>query len=360
MRIAQIAPLTERVPPEGYGGTELVVSLLTEELVQRGHQVTLFATADSVTNARLIGVVPEGLRKKYGKLRHRWIAFDLKSLLKLQEMRGEFDIVHNHMGYQALPFLDSLHCPIVTTNHNPVSDYCADIYMAHAKQAFVAISESYRRNNYPDRLNYVAAIYNGIDLAKYQNHQCADRKYLLFIGRISQDKGTAEAIKIAQGLNLPLMIAGKIDHPDKEYFDAKVAPHLSASINYVGEVNEKQKIELYRQAIAVLYPINFEEPFGLVAAESLACGRPVLGLDRGAIHELLIDKETGIIGKSAEELISRFGEIQNISEEDCQARARLLFSKERMTDQYEALYFRLVEEYWQMKRKDYDRSARVS
>jgi len=344
MRIAQLAPLIECVPPTGYGGTELVVSLLTEQLIKRGHTVTLFASGDSKTKARLIDVVPEALRKAKDIPLHRWPAYDLRSLLKLKEMQDEFDVIHNHMGYMALPFLNNLNCAVVTTNHNLVADYCAELYLAHRDLPFVAISDAYRRLNYPDYLNYTEVIYNGIDIDEYVCDLTIKRDYLLFVGRISADKGTAIAIDIAVKLGLPLKIAGKVDVVDEDYFAKEVKPRLSrANVEFLGEVSMAQKVELYSRAIAVVYPIAFEEPFGLVMAEALASGTPVLALDRGSVKEVIFDGETGVVALSASELVDRFCEIKNISASTCRQRAVKLFSKERMSQEYEDLYVRLAE-----------------
>src|SRR5277367_2017838 len=189
MRIAQFATNVECVPPAGYGGTELVVHLLTEELVRRGHEVTLFATGNSQTKARLISTVDLPLRTHSKILPTQWNAFDIRSCLTLADMQGEFDIVHNHMGYQALPFLSMLEPATVTTNHNAIKPYCQDIYFEYGHLPYVAISEAYRCSNFPEKVNYAATIYNGIDPAGFVC-QSGEREYLLFVGRLCHDKGT--------------------------------------------------------------------------------------------------------------------------------------------------------------------------
>lgn len=346
MRIAQLAPLIERVPPKGYGGTELVVSLLTEQLVKNGHEVTLFASGDSVTEAELLSVIPDALRLRKDIPLHRWAAYDLRSLLKLKEMHREFDVIHNHMGYQALPILSELDIPVVSTNHNHVADYCTDIYLAYKHLPIVSISQAYKKFNCPQLLNYVAVVYNGIDLEKFVYDPNIERSYLLFIGRISADKGTAVAIEMALKLGIPLKIAGKVDVVDESYFNEEVKPHLNKdSIEYLGEVNFDEKVDLYMKAKAVLYPINFEEPFGLVMAESLACGTPIVALDRGAVKEVVSDGKTGIIAKSVEELLDRFSEVDQIAGADCRQRTAQLFSKERMTHGYEEVYNKLIHQH---------------
>lgn len=339
MRIAQLAPLSESVPPETYGGTELIVSLLTEGLVKNGHEVTLFAAGDAKTKSKLISVVEKSLRTDQTIPIRQWQAYDLRLLVELEKRKDDFDIIHNHMGYQALPFLDRFKKPTVTTNHNNIKDYTGPIYLNYASLPYVAISNSYRQSNYPDKLNYYGMVYNGIDLKQFPFRENQKREYLLFIGRVGNDKGTLEAIEIALALNMPLKIAGKVDEADKAYFEQKIKPLLSnPKIEYVGEVNLKEKVALYNNAIAVIYPINFDEPFGLVMVEALAMGRPVVALNRGAVKEVISDKETGIIANTKEELIKRFGEIDKISALACRNRAVSLFSYEKMVAEYEKVY----------------------
>jgi glycosyltransferase involved in cell wall biosynthesis len=335
----------ERVPPIGYGGTELVVSMLTEELVRRGHEVTLFGSGDSETSGKLVSVTDVALRAR-GEPARRWHAYDIRLLMELQKRRHEFDVVHNHMGWQALPYLEAMDCPVVTTNHNPIKDYAAPIYMVYAHLPYVAISESYREKNYPSELNYVATIYNGIDLRQFDD--LADhnaREYLLFIGRLCEDKGTEPAIEVAKRLGLPIVLAGKVDEADRGYFERHVQPHLNPpTVEFIGEVDHQRKLELYSKAIATVYPINFDEPFGLVMAESLAAGTPVMALDRGSVREVLSDGDTAVIARSVDELVDRFAQVRAIKAADCKQRVHEMFSKERMVEQYEAVYRRLIAE----------------
>lgn len=342
MRIAQLAPLAESVPPRGYGGSELVVSLLTEELVKRGHEVTLFASGDSATDAELVSCAPSGLRQSSDIPETRWPAYDLKSLLALERMSSRFDIVHSHMGFIALPFLRGIKRPSVSTNHNCVSDYCADIFLEYKEQPIVAISDSYRKLNYADELNYVATVYNGVDIDTFTFDQEEKPKHLLFLGRLCPEKGTVEAIKIARQLGLPIVLAGKVDKRDGKYFEEKVLPLLNEpDVEFVGEVNLEEKGRLYRSALATLCPVRFEEPFGLVLAESLASGTPVMAFRRGAIPEVISDGETGIVGDTIADLVNRFGEIEKINRAACRERAIRLFSKEKMTEHYEQVYLQL-------------------
>jgi glycosyltransferase involved in cell wall biosynthesis len=275
--------------------------------------------------------------------RQRWSAYDINLLLRLREMQDQFDIVHNHMGWQALSFLDTLRTAVVSTNHNPIAPYCKDIYLAYSRLPCVSISNAYRKYNYEKELNYVATVYNGIETEIYNRPKMKQLNYLLFMGRISKAKGTADAIRIARAVGLPLKIAGKVDLADRDYFEREVEPQLGGSgIEYIGEIGSQEKTELYSGALAVVYPIAFEEPFGLVMAESLASGTPVLALDRGSVRELLSDGETAIIGRSIEELIARFPQIYNLKEGACRERAAGLFGKERMTASYLQVYGRLV------------------
>lgn len=344
MRIAQVATNVESVPPEGYGGTELVVHLLTEELVRRGHDVTLFATANSKTSARLIPTVSHPLRTDPSKKPTQWSAYDMKTCLKLTDRQDEFDIVHSHLGYHAFPFLDNIRPAVLSTNHNPVKDYCKDIYLAYKYLPFVSISDAYRSLNYPNDLNYVATVYNGIDTSDFKSAPENERNYLLFIGRLGKDKGTAEAIDIAKALDLPLKLAGKIDDSDRTYFNARVKPRLDAypKAEYVGEVNAEQKRDLYAKALAVVYPINFDEPFGLVMVEALASGTPVMALERGSVNEILVDKKTAIVAKSTTELITRYPEIARINRTDCIEHVNRLFTVKHMVDGYEKVYEELI------------------
>lgn len=345
MRIAQVAANTEPVPPSGYGGTELIVSLLTEELVRRGHDVTLFASGTSVTSAKLVTVVDEPLRAggKYNML--QWPAFDMQTLIEVENRQDQFDIVHSHMSWSALPVLDKLKCATLTTLHNQVKPYCKGIYMRYKHLPYVAISDSFKSLNYPDQLNYVGTVYNGIRVQDFHSENDTDQRAgLLFVGRLCKDKGTAEALDIAKQLNMPLTLAGKVDKTDEAYFEQEVKPRLESSdAEFIGEVGHDQKVELYGKALAVVYPINFSEPFGLVMAESLAAGTPVMAFDRGSVREVLDDPKTSIIGDSVDQLVSRFPELKSINRNDCVERVQNLFSVEKMVDSYEAVYRTLLE-----------------
>jgi len=347
MRIALLAGSVESVPPLDYGGTELVVSHLSDALVDAGHEVTLFAAGDSRTKAKLVAVNDYSLKWDNNIKTSDWPAYELRSLIKLQEMQTQFDIVHNHMGYLALPFLEQLKVPTVTTIHDAIKPFTAPIFLKYANLPYVAISEAFKRLNYADKLNYKAVIYNGINVSEFisdeEEEVVPTRKYLLFLGRICRDKGTMEAIEIARKLALPLIIAGNLEEADEPYFRTYVEPYLEpGKIDFIGDVDYSKKLALFLGAIAVLYPIAFEEPFGLVMAEAMASGTPVLALDRGSVREVLIDGKTAVIGHSVAELITRFGEIARIDPKECQLRALDMLSVRKMTAAYEKLYHRLL------------------
>lgn len=342
MRIAQLAPLIESVPPHGYGGTELVVSHLTDDLVKMGHDVTLFATADSRTDAKLVSTAKTGVRAG-GVPVHRWSCYELQNILALMRMQSQFDVIHNHLGFYALPFLENADCAVVTTNHNPIMSYCRSIYFEYSHQPYVSISDAYQKHNYGDRLNYVARVYNGIEVDAFHAVENPQQDYVLFIGRICQAKGTKEAIEIAKAVGKRLIIAGKVDPADQDYFENSVKDLIDGDkVKYIGEVNFSQKLELYQNALAVIYPINFEEPFGLVMAEALASGTPTVALDRGSVREVLSDKETAVIGSSVEELIDRFQEIYSLERQACINRARKLFDRKKMAEEYVKVYENLM------------------
>jgi glycosyltransferase involved in cell wall biosynthesis len=355
VKIAQLAPLSESVPPKGYGGTELVVSQLTEELIRRGHDVVLFATADSQTAAELVSVVPRGLRSD-NVPSHRFAAYEMRSLLRLIERKHEFDIVHNHMGFLAFPFFSQLTCPVVSTIHNPMLDYCADIYRAYSDYPLVSISDAYKRMNLANEVNYVGRVYNAVDADGFYPGESSvdkigdqDRKYLLFLGRVCHAKGTADAIKIARAVGLPLKIAGKVDRTDVEYFRDVIEPELHSDVEYIGEVGFEAKRKLYQDAIAVIYPIHFEEPFGLVMVEALASGTPLVALARGSVREILTDR-TAVIGTSVEELIANFEKVKELKSSDCIKRAKD-FSVAKMASGYEEVYTQVIERSMALSRR---------
>ncbi len=347
MRIAQIAPLWERVPPARYGGTERVIYHLTEGLVARGHEVTLFATADARTSARLVSTVERPLRE----LGIPWDnhLYPLYHLATAFEQADAFDILHAHLntrtdyvllvlaGFVRTPTVITLHCRL------PVTPDLLDrrrLLEKYRHRYYVSISQSQR--TLPD-LNYVATVYNGIDTARYAfSAQPAD--YVAWVGRICDEKGTREAILAARQAGVRLILAGKIDEHNPAYlayYREAVAPLVDGhQIVYAGELDEAEVIRLYQGARAVLNPIKWSEPFGLVMAEAMSCGTPVIAFPNGAAPELIRDGETGFLVRSVEEMATAIGRLHEIDRRRCRAHVEAHFSVERMVDGYEAIYRR--------------------
>lgn len=340
MRIAQIAPLWERVPPPTYGGTELVVSLLTEELVRRGHEVTLFASGDSMTQAMLQSVHPRALRldkmvKEYG-------IYEMLQLGQVYERAGEFDIIHSHMGCAALPYAPLVKTPTVHTLHGIFTPDNEKMFVHARKQPFVSISYAQRESRLG--LNCVATVYNGVDTSTYTFYpQPSDPPYLAFLGRISPEKGTHHAIEIAKRSGMRLKIAGKVDAVDVDYYESQIKPYIDGNqIEYLGEANHNQKNVLMGNAIATLFPITWREPFGLVMIESMVSGTPVIAMNLGSTSEVIADGRTGFLCQSVDECVAALDRIGEIDRQTCRNHVETNFSAERMTDGYEAVYRQIL------------------
>ena len=342
MRIAQIAPLWERVPPPAYGGIELVVSLLTDELVRRGHEVTLFASGDSITLAKLESVHPRALRldpsvKECG-------IYEMLQMSRVYEQAQEFDIIHSHMGCAGLPYANLVKTPTVHTLHGVFTPDNEKLFTHAKKQPYISISNTQREPRIG--LNCVATVYNGIDVDSYDFYPQPDEPpYLAFLGRISPEKGTHHAIEIAKATGLPLKIAGKVDVVDVEYYEKDIKPHIDGKqIQYLGEANHAQKNELMGRAIATLFPITWREPFGLVMVESMASGTPVIAMKLGSTSEVIADAKTGFLCNSVEACIKAVGKVGQLSRYDCREEVLNRFSVQRMTDGYESVYQQILAE----------------
>lgn len=342
MRIAQIAPLWERVPPPAYGGIELVVSLLTDELVRRGHEVTLFASGDSITLANLESVHPRALRldpsvKEFG-------IYEMLQMSRVYEQASEFDIIHSHMGCAALPYVNLVKTPTVHTLHGIFTPDNEKMFTYAKKQPYVSISNTQREPRLG--LNCVATVYNGIDVDSYEFYPQPDQPpYLAFLGRISPEKGTHHAIEIAKQVGLPLKMAGKVDVVDVEYYESEIKPHIDGEqIQYLGEANHAQKNELMGRAIATLFPITWREPFGLVMIESMASGTPVIAMKLGSTSEVIADGKTGFLCNSIAECVSAVRRVEEINRDDCRKHVVNRFSVQKMTEGYEAVYQQILAE----------------
>jgi glycosyltransferase involved in cell wall biosynthesis len=344
VKVALIAPFEEPVPPPGYGGTERVVYNLAEGLVQLGHDVTLFASAHSHTSAKLIACVKQPIRTSPLARNHQTRqAENLRGLVKALGIirNGDYDIVHNHFGWQALLFNDLFQHPLITTLHGtlaePTEKYMHTLYK---ELPFVSISNSQRRHG-PD-LNYVATVYNGIDVEKFSFND-KPKDYLMFLGRIHPHKGPEYAIEIAKKSGRKLIIAAKIDPVDEAYFEAVVKPYIDGEqIIFVPEPEERPKIDLLKNAAAVIAPIQWDEPFGIVNIEALACGTPVITIKRGSTPEIIIDGKNGYLCSNIDEMIDRVADIGKINRRDCRARVAEHFTALQMAKGYEKAYRKVI------------------
>ncbi|HBY94112.1 MAG: glycosyltransferase family 4 protein [Ardenticatenaceae bacterium] len=346
MRIALIAPLYERVPPEMYGGTERVVYCLAEELVRRGHAVTLFASGDSLTSAELVPGAPQSLRRRM--TRDQLVMFGpplhLAMLAQVSQRADEFDIIHSHIDHWAFPFSRLIDVPMVSTIHGRLDVPDLDsIFRLYPETALVSISDSQRRPFDHLKPNWVATVYNGITTDRFTfNPEPGD--YLVFLGRLSQEKRPDRAIEIARRVGMPLKIAAKVDPLDQEYFQTQIEPLLHHPlIEYVGEVDDTGKDELLCRAYATLFPIDWPEPFGLTMIESLACGTPVIAMRNGSVPEVMVDGVTGFICETVDEMAAALSGVAGLDRAACRRHVESRFSAEVMADGYEAVYRTLLE-----------------
>src|SRR5918999_301827 len=292
MKVAVLSPVWFPVPPSGYGGIEWVVSMLADGLADAGHDVTLFASGDSRTNAKLEYAFRRAPSDRIGQT-----FWELQHALACFSRDGEFEVVHDHTGLLGLALGSLLRTPLVHTVHGPLTGQPGRLYEQIVRMAprahLVSLSLNQRRPK--PNLPWLANVPNALDLSYYP-YAPAKGDYLLFLGRMSPDKGAHRAVSIALQAGLPLKIAGKCAEPaEQEYFDALVRPHLAGGREYLGEVTHGEKVELLRCARATLFPIEWEEPFGLVMIESMACGTPVIATRWGAVPEVIRDRETGVI-----------------------------------------------------------------
>ncbi len=340
VNIAQIAPIVERVPPKKYGGTERVVCTLTEELVRRGHKVTLFASGDSQTSARLEAIYPRSLREAKIKDLYGTNTWTLLNLGLAYEMQDEFDIIHDHLAPLSLPAANLATTPVVMTMHGPFTVDNRKLFQTLRSPYVVTISES-QMYSLPD-LNHAGTVYNGLSMEEYPFGETMG-DYLLFVGRISPEKGVHVAIDVAQQLDLPLILAAKVDPYDSAYFREYIEPHLSERIRWIGEVDEIERNKLLAGARCFLHPVTWREPFGLALIEAMACGCPVVAFDKGSIPEIIKTGETGYVVHDVETMIEAVRNIAAIDRAACRAHALRHFGASQMTDGYEAVYKKILE-----------------
>ncbi|NJL81167.1 MAG: glycosyltransferase family 4 protein [Richelia sp. RM2_1_2] len=350
MRIAQVAPLWERVPPPGYGGIELVVGLLTDELVRRGHEVTLFASGDSITLANLESVYPRAFRLEPSI--SEYSAYEALQLSRVYKQASKFDVIHSHVGYNSLFHASFVETPTVHTLHGAFNSDTKKVYAEASEQPYVSISDAQREPM--KQLNYAGTVYNGIDTESHRFYaQPQSAPYLAFLGRISPEKGTHIAIEIAQKSGVPLKIAGKVDRVDVDYFESQIKPHVDGKhIEYLGEANHFEKNELLGNAIAMLFPITWREPFGLVMTESMAAGTPVLAKPLGSVPEVIAHGKTGFLCHSVDDYVNAIQRLAEIDRNECRAHVERNFSIKSMVDGY-------LEVYSKVTRKKFERNGHV-
>lgn len=342
MKIAQIAPLWEQVPPPAYGGTELVVSLLTEELVRRGHDVTLFASGDSKTQAKLESIHPKALRLDTSVRDHS--IYDMLNMNRVYEKAHEFDIIHSHVGCVSMPYSTLVKTPTIHTLHGIFTSDNERMFSHVRNQPFISISNSQREQKLG--LNYVATVYNGIDPDTYEFYpKPNDPPYLAFLGRMSPEKGAHLAIQIAKKSGWHLKMAGKIDPVDRDYFEQEIRPYVDGvQIEFLGEANHSQKSELMGGAVATLFPITWKEPFGLVMIESMVTGTPVIAMSLGAAPEVIANGRSGFLCQNVDECVAAIAQAVQLDRRICHDHVLINFTAKRMADGYEAVYQKVLAE----------------
>ena len=344
LRIALVAPLYERIPPKLYGGTERIVFYITEELVQRGHEVTLFASGDSVTSAHLEPGCSEALRLIGKAEQGASLQLPIISDAYERAAAGGFDIVHSHLDYWAFPFAELTGVPSLATMHGRLDlPDLWPVYQRYRGVPVVSISDSQRRPL--PNLNWQATVYHGLPSALHR-FSAGPGKYLAFLGRISPEKRPDLAIKAARRAGLPLKIAAKVDVVDRSYFEHEIEPLLAPpEIEYIGELNDHEKTTFLGDALALLFTIDWEEPFGLVMIEALACGTPVIARRRGSVPEIIDDGVTGFIANSVDDIVLAIQQIDKLSRSRCREVFEKRFTAETMVDNYERVYRTLIESH---------------
>ena len=340
MKIAQIAPLIESVPPRFYGGTERVASYLTEELVRLGHDVTLFASGDSVTSARLVSCATTALRLN-PKVRDP-IPYYMLMLDRVRECVDDFDILHFHIDQFHFPLFRPLAGHTVTTVHGrqDLPDL-RPLYFGFNEMPLVSISNG-QRTPIPSA-NFVATVYHGLPFDLHRPIFNPHGGYLAVLGRISPEKGVDRAIKVSQTLGIPLKIAAKVDRVDEAYFREQIAPLLKEpGVEFVGEINEREKTDFLGQALALMFLIDWPEPFGLSMIEAMACGTPVLAMRRGSVEEVVDNGLTGHIVDSIDEAIVTLPHVMQLDRRAVRRRFEERFTATRMANDYARVYGSLL------------------
>jgi glycosyltransferase involved in cell wall biosynthesis len=343
LRIAQVAPLYEAVPPGAYGGTERVIATLCDGLVEQGHDVTLFGPATSATAAHL-HAFEKPLRERFSADEMGNVAphLHLEMMAEVSARADEFDVVHSHLDLLALPFTRLIATPTVVTLHGRLDlDFVRELMPRYGSVPLVSISNDQRRAVRDLDLTWAATVYNGLDLSHYSDAPHDRDGYLAFVGRIAEEKGPLTAIEVSRRTGVPLRMAAKVDPTDVAYYEEEVAPQMGSHVDFVGEITEDEKPAFYAGARATLFPSDWPEPFGLVMIESLAAGTPVVALRRGSVPEVIEDGVTGFICDDVDEMADAVGRIDQIDPEACRRGAER-FTAERMCRGYVEVYRSLL------------------
>lgn len=345
LKIAQIAPFWFSVPPQTYGGTERVVSYITEELVKRGHDVTLFAGGESKTAARLVSPVPSKLLSSIGFFCDTNYSV-INSYVNAQVFARakEFDIIHSHAGYFSFYFCDLVTTPVVHTLHNQLprtSDVENDLYSRYKNLNFISISKEFQTHF---DLNYIGNAYHGLPLELFP-YSGDEGTYFFWMGRASKNKGELDAIDAAQAAGVPLTLALSVRPDSQKYYEEKIKPRLNDSIRVLSNVAFEDGPKLYQGAKAFIFPVAWKEPFGLIMIEAMACGTPVIAYNRGSVSEIVKDGVTGFVvdpNRGVDGLVEAIKRIDQIDRAACRRHVEEHFTVEKMVDSYEALYGKFV------------------
>ena len=333
MKIAVLSPVAWRTPPRHYGPWEQIASNIAEGMAKKGVEVTLFATGDSITVGKLDSVCAQGYeedRTQDAKV------LECLHISNLMEKADQFDIIHNNFDFLPLTYSALIKTPVITTIHGFSSQKIVPVYKKYNSIGhYVSISNSDRS----PQLNYLATVYNGLNVQDFDFVEQPD-DYLLYFGRIHHDKGCAEAIQIAQKSKRKLLIAGIIQ--DENYYREKIEPYLNEQIQYIGHAGPEKRNELLGKAIALLHPINFDEPFGMSVAEAMLCGTPVIAFNKGSMPELIQPDKTGFLVDTIDEAVEVVSNLKDIKRKDCHDWASAQFSSEKMVDDYCKLYKKIL------------------
>jgi glycosyltransferase involved in cell wall biosynthesis len=355
LKIAQIAPLWFPIPPKKYGGTEKIISLLSDGLVEKGHQVSLFASGDSKTKANLIAITKRNLINRNVPWSDWW--WNNLNYSMAFEKAKDFDIIHSHWTPLGMYFQRFVKTPVLHTFHNlpKNSDIRWDILKRYKNSNIVYISQK-EKNNSSINFRKEWVCYNGIDISKFKFNK-KPKNHFIWIGRICKDKGIENVIKIAKKAKIKLLLAGQLQPSYKDYFNKEIKPHLNSQIQYIGELDQKQLSDFYGSAVAFLYPLEWQEPFGLCIVESQACGTPVIAFNRGSVPEVIKNGKTGFVVPFLNEkkkiniqgFVETVKKIDKIKREDCRKWVEENFRDKTMVNNYEEIYYKIINKKYEQK-----------